>query len=335
MKASIKQISEITGFSSATISNALNNKKGVNKETAEKILEVARSIGYFADSSIKKIRFVTFKSQGTVVNDSPFFSQLIEGVEDESRKFGLETVFYNLDKRDEDYETRLQELLNDSSSALLILATEMSEDDAKAFMGAVSPVVMFDNWFEKYQFNAVLINNTDSVFSAVGYLAEMGHRDIGYLKGKFEIKNFYYRYQGYLRALTCCGCQVNPQYTFTLGTTMEGAYEDMKKLLESNVKLPSAVFADNDMIALGAMRAFIEKGYKIPDDISIIGFDDLPFSMVSNPPLTTLKVPKHQMGNIAVRRLMEVIENDDKFKTKTQICNELIIRDSVKDLRNK
>lgn len=110
---------------------------------------------------------------------------------------------------------------------------------------------------------------------------------------------------------------------------MNGAYEDMLAQLESRKKLPTAFFADNDMIALGAMKAFLEKGYRIPEDISIIGFDDLPFSEISSPRLSTMRVPNTEMGRIAVRRIVAVITGRDTIVTKTQVCPRLIVRDSV------
>ena len=105
----------------------------------------------------------------------------------------------------------------------------------------------------------------------------------------------------------------------------------MLEHLKQKPKLPTAFFADNDMIALGAMKALQEMGYRIPEDVSIVGFDDLPFSEISNPPLTTLRVPKQEMGRLAVRKLVEVINGNAKIKMKTQVCTAFIERASVSD----
>lgn len=127
------------------------------------------------------------------------------------------------------------------------------------------------------------------------------------------------------------GLEVKKEYAVTLSTTMNGAYKDMLEHLKQKPKLPTAFFADNDMIALGAMKALQEMGYRIPEDVSIVGFDDLPFSEISNPPLTTLRVPKQEMGRLAVRKLVEVINGNAKIKTKTQVCTAFIERASVSD----
>jgi len=111
---------------------------------------------------------------------------------------------------------------------------------------------------------------------------------------------------------------------------MNGAYRDMLKYLEGNPNLPTAYFADNDMIALGAMKALQEKGYKIPEDVSVIGFDDLPFSEIATPGLTSLRVPKQEMGRMAVRKVIEMMKGDDFVRTKLQVCTAFVERNSVK-----
>ena len=331
MKPSIRQISELTGFSPATVSNALNNKKGVNRETAEKILEAARQCGYLSEGgNVHSIRFVIYKDSGQVVSDTPFFSALMEGVELESRLGDFETVICNLNRSAPDYEERLQEILTDPTSGILLLATELSESEASRFKDALAPVVVLDNWLEQTRFNSVLISNTDSTCAATEYLIAHGHQQIGYLSSEITIKNFFYRQEGYHRALKAHGLDVPEGGIISLPPTMDGARIAMNRLLSEGIKLPGALVADNDIIALGAMKAMQDHGLKIPEDVSIIGFDDLPFCSITTPGLTTIRVFKQEMGRTAVRRLIELIRNGDKFVTKSQICTEFIERDSVR-----
>lgn len=329
MKVNINEISRISGFSPATVSNTLNNKKGVNRETAEKILRIAQEYGYQPKAKISSIKFVIYRNSGLVVSDTPFFSSLIAGVESESRNSGYETAIFNLDKGSADYAKNLNQLMSDSRSAILLLATELSEDEVKVFEKIKSPVVILDSWFESTVFNSVLINNTDSVYHAVQYLINKGHRKIGYLGGSVRIQNFVYRQLGYKRAMTDNGLQPDTKFFFSLTPTMDGAYNDMDKLLRQNGEMPTAFMADNDIIALGAMKAMQCHGYRIPDDVSLIGFDDMPFCNISTPPLTSIHVFKQDMGKIAVRRLIELIDSDTQVKTKIQICNQFIERNSV------
>lgn len=333
MKASIKQISEITGFSPATISNALNHKKGVNRKTSDLIFQVAKEIGYISENKISRIRLVIYKRNGLIIDDSPFFSVLLKGVENECRASGYEMVMCNLDRNEPDYEEQVKNLINDTSAAVILLGTELLDEDFPLYMNGNTPMVLLDCWSSNYPMNAVLINNADSAVNAVQYLISRGHREIGYLRGKFRIKAFTSRFIGYGRALSKNHIPMNDQYIYTVSTTMDGAYRDMKEHLARGAKMPTAFFADDDMIALGCIKAFEEAGYKIPEDISVIGFDDLPFCEISSPRLSTIKVFKYEMGQLAVRRVIELMKDGSKINTKIQVCTEFVERDSVADLR--
>lgn len=328
MKVSIKSISEKTGFSPATVSNALNHKKGVNAETASIIFRTAKELGYTHGRDIGKIKFAMFKRNGLIIDDTPFFPQLIAGVEQECKKYGMEMVMCNLNYNDSDYEKQVDQLIHDNSSAVILLGTELMEEDVEIYKNATCPFVMLDYWSWDMAFNGVLINNADSARVAVEYLIRKGHREIGYLMGSFRIKAFRSRCAGYKLAMEKAGLQIREEYMMVLATTLNGAYEDMLAQIDKIEHMPTAFYADNDMIALGAMKALQEKGYRVPEDVSIVGFDDLPFSKICSPPLTTLRVPKREMGQLAVKRLMDVI-NGDKIKTKCQVCTDFVERGSV------
>ncbi|MCC8067762.1 MAG: LacI family DNA-binding transcriptional regulator [Clostridiales bacterium] len=332
MKVSIKQISEYTGFSPATVSNALNYKKGVNRNTSEQIFRAARELGYLEENRITKVKFVKYKKNGLIVDGTPFFTLMIEGAMDECRKHGLEMVVSTLDARDPNYDEQVRWLINDKSAAVILLGTELMEEDLDIFRGAVCPFLLLDNWCTDMGFDAVLINNSDSARIATQYLIGKGHKEIGYLMGSFRINAFRSRAMGYQMALNRAGLPVDKKYTVTLLPTMDGSYKDMKKYLGKKPQLPTAFFADNDMVALGAMKAFTEAGIRIPDEVSIIGFDDLTFSAISSPGLTTLRVSQQNMGRVAVQRLL-MLMNGETTHLKIQVCTEFIERESVKNLR--
>lgn len=132
--------------------------------------------------------------------------------------------------------------------------------------------------------------------------------------------------------MTAHGLPVRPEFIPTVGTKMETSYEGMKKYLEGKPALPSAFFVDNDTIAIGALQALKEFGYDIPGDVSIIGFDNIPYGAVSDPPLTTINVYKHEMGATAVRELLYSIESQRTIKTKIQVCTDFVERGSVRQI---
>ena len=333
MKVSIRDLSRMTGFSPATISNALNHKKGVNRETAEEIFRVARETGYLSANTVTKIKLVIFKKNGLIIEDTPFFQKLIDGLEEECHRLGYEMVISQVDQRDSDYEKQVRDILSEQGSAVVLLATEMMDGDLEIYRNASCPLVVLDHWTESMDFNAVLINNADAARMITEHLLEYGHTEVGYLRGIFRIKGFRSRFVGFQTALKKYKVPYKEEYTVTLGTSLNGAYQDMLKYLKKNPKLPTAFFADNDMIALGAMKALQEMGYRIPEDVSIVGFDDLPFSEISWPSLTTLRVPNKEMGRMAVRRVAELVDGIAMDAvTKIQVCPKIIYRNTVKKM---
>lgn len=333
MKLTVKDIAKAANVSPATVSNALNNRKGVSEEIKQNVLKTARELGYTKETASDKntIRLVIFKRHGYVVNDTPFFSSLIEGIEKECRQQGYELLVSHISIMEKDFREITAGLNNDSASGMLILATEMLREDLDLFSNYRNPIVLLDSCLRDSNINSVLINNEDASFRATSYLIENGHTEIGYIGSSAFIKNFFYRRQGFLDALHEFKIAVKKEYLISVEPTMEGAYRDMSAYLENNKNLPTAFFADNDTIAFGVMRALKEKGVNIPKDVSIIGFDDMPFCEITSPRLTTVKVFKQEMGSTAVKRLMSLMTEGSGPSQKIQINTELIVRDSVRD----
>ncbi|NCB29472.1 MAG: LacI family transcriptional regulator, partial [Clostridia bacterium] len=220
-------------------------------------------------------------------------------------------------------------------TAIIVLATELFEDDYAAFEDTQCPLIFLDSSSDYHRFDFVQINNEDAAAEAANYLIANGHTAIGYLRGSFRIKAFSERSLGLSRALRRANLKIDPKHVVTLGTTTDGAYRDMLAHLSRRPSLPTAFFADDDAIALGAMRALQEAGYRIPEDLSLIGFDDLPFGEISSPRLTTIHVHKQGMGEIAVRRLFDPPSvGDTRIHTKILVCTDFVERDSVRKLND-
>lgn len=332
-KSTVESIARIVGVSSGTVSNALNNRKGVSEATRQEILHVARSIGYGRSQSRRAengLRFVIVKRHGAVVDDTPFFSSLIKGIESESKRNGYDLLISHLNTKNLSLGT-INELC-DSSKGMIILATEMRADDLAWFDKASIPIVILDSYFYSSPYNCVLINNEQGIRLGTEYLIKMGHRDIGILDASQYINNFYYRRKSFLNTMNEYGLEAKVEIPIT--PTTEGAYLDMKAWLELGKELPEALVAGNDIIAFGAMRALAEQGISVPNDISIIGFDDMPFCSLSTPRLTTIAVPKSAMGRIAVKTLTDSFNTKKEEKLKVEIGTCLIERESVRPREN-
>lgn len=335
MRTTIRTISEATGFSPATVSNALNNKRGVNPATTETIMRVARELEYFEEPILKRILFVMYKTNGLITDDTPFFNLIMDGFQNECKRLGFEMVMQYLDRREEDFEKRVHELTKNSQATVVLVGAELMDEDFHFFENAKCTLLTLDYWNETMDCNGILINNEDAVIKAIHYLAEKGHEEIGYLRGAFRIKAFEAREAGYQRGMSLHRLTCDPANSITVSVTMDGAYQDMQAYLRTQPKLPTAFFADNDMIALGCMKAMLEAGIQIPEQVSIVGFDDLPFSEISTPRLTSLRVPKQAMGEMAVQRIVEMRKAEQAIKTKILVCPDFIERDSVKENRKR
>ena len=178
------------------------------------------------------------QEEWTNIDASQIFPAMIEGVEREAKAMGYETTYSHLNYCSPDFEERLREVTDDTRSPVILLGTEMLEADYKFFMDYRGYLIILDGWCEEMAFDAVLINHTDAVCSAVGYLLRKGHRKIGYLRGDYRIKSFQYREYGYYRMLAEHNCAEKTKYVVTLGTWVETAYEDMKHYLKENRNFP-------------------------------------------------------------------------------------------------
>lgn len=335
MKTIMQDIAKMAGVSPGTVSNALNNRKGVGKETKTKIIKIAEDLGYFDNrkkSEEKLIRLIIYKKHGYVVSDTQFFTALMQACENECRERGYELLVSQIIHGENDKEQILKIIDNNKIDGILLLATEMDEADFKNFDNVNIPLIVLDSYFPTKKYDCVVINNLSGSYAVAKYLIDNGHTRLGILGSSRNINNFEYRCTGFIKAIHDFNLNFNEEDKILLESTLDGSYRDMKEyLLKNDRKLPTAFFALNDIIALGAVKAMQEENIRIPEDISIIGFDDIPFSSLSNPGLTTVKVYTNIMGKMSVRRLIERINDPDDISIKMEIDTKLIERNSVKN----
>ena len=335
MSISAKELATKLNISAATVSMVFNNKPGISPATKAMVLEAAKEYGY---EPVKKaeesqpnqvIHFIIYKKHGHVVTDTPFFAQIMEGINLQCQKYNCrQQITYVYENPS--LQTRLNDIYKLECSGIILLGTEMEPEDFKHFETLSIPIVILDNYFEDIKYDSVLINNIQGAYSATKHLIQNGHQKIGYLHSNIGIGNFAERSDGYYKALSAHQLPVNDNLIQPVSPTSEGAYEDIKRYLNSSPEVASAYFADNDIIAVAAMRAFKDAGIKVPDEISLVGFDDLPICDLVEPPLTTMSVPKLQLGALAVDILMSKINKSTNEIIKVEVSPTLIERRSVK-----
>lgn len=332
-----KDLAKILNVSPATVSMVLNNKPGISDETREMILEAAKKYGMKIKGNINNmeklpVRYVIYKKTGEIVGDTPCFFQLTEGITHACQKIGCPiqiSYFYGNDYLAPQFE----EIVNSKCSGMILLGTELDEEMFFAFKNLGLPMVLLDTYKDEFDVNSVLINNIQGAFTATNYLINHGHTKVGYLKCSARMTNFRERADGYYKALRRNDIPFDHPYVHILTADITQGYMDMCKILEEKPPLATAYFADNDVIGAAAMRAFKDYGYRIPEDVSIIGFDNSPECQILSPMLSTMNVDMSKLGEIAVMRLLEILQGDTNVSLKVCLSTELVERESVKTIK--
>lgn len=337
-----REIAEKLGISPAALSLIINHKPGVSDDTRKRVLQELQHMG--AEYLIKKspsvpsnnLCFIIYKRHGEILDSHPFFLLLMENIETLARSYGYNILLSTIDKRKE-IDSQIQNINDMNCSGAIIFATEMMNDDMEAFQNLQIPFVAIDNDFTKLSCNTISINNQMGTSQAIDHLIQAGLRRIGYLRATIRISSFIERQQGYENTLHSYGLEFQPGDILDVHYSEEGSYRDLHDYLAKNDNAPlaDAFVCDDDTIAVGAIRAFNEAGYRVPEDISIIGFNDRPNCEVTIPPLTTVNVSKHALAVEAVDELMRMIRHPeqnspDARSRKIRIGTKLIQRKSVR-----
>lgn len=330
-----KEIAKQLNLSEAAVSIALHNKAGVSTKTKKKVLELAQKLGYdFSKIAAKSaclttkgtLLFVYFKKHGAIVTDTAFFSQLSEGIHHYCSNNGYLTAIQYI------YEdTNINEKFTEYAAiyqGIILLATEMNLDDLKKWKDCPLPFVVLDNYQINFSANYITINNIQGAYQATKHLIKSYNKQPGYMHSSYNIQNFTERKNGFFKAVTENGLSKSLSIVHHLTPSVKGAYADMLDILNHNEQIADCYFADNDLIAIGAMKAIQEYGLTIPHNISIIGFDDIPMACCMEPPLTSIRVPIKYLSNLAVKYLIENICLQSKEYLHIEVATQFIQRKS-------
>ncbi len=334
MSITAKELARILGLSPAAVSMALNNKPGVSTDTRRLVLETAEKHGYDFTKLADKhnirgtIHLVIYRKHGAIVAETPFFLELSSGVAEGCRKADYKMQISYLMEDEDTIDAQLENIQFSDCAGLVVLGTEMTRDNVRRIQKLPLPFVLLDTYFEDLNCNYVLINNVQGAYQAASHLIKATGKQPGYLRSSYSIGNFVERNSGFFKAVRANGMSSAGSIVHFLTPSIDGAYADMKEILRSRDPIARAYFADNDLIALGAMKAFKEAGFRIPEDVALVGFDNLPASLIVDPPLTTIHVPKEEMGKVAAERLVTLIRDRSSAPMKIEMNTTLIRRKS-------
>jgi len=327
----LKEIAQKAGVSVATVSRALNHPEKLDSETLEKIKQVIKNTNYIPNRVAQRLR--TKKSPrkliGVLLADiqNPFYIDILRGIEEIAYSLGF-TIFIGEFSQESDKEKMYLEKMKSELIDGLIVAPSSEEDPEviKIIKGGL-PVVCVDRTLKNVPVDAVLVDNKKGAFEAVEFLIQRNYKKIAYIGGLPQIPTTIQRKEGYEEALKKYNIPINPEF-IQLG---DSKIESGKKLTEKLLKLPNppdALFTGNNLLTLGALETIYKFNLKIPNDIAIIGFDDMPWAEFFNPPLTAVRQPGYEIGKRAAELLFQRLMEPNRPHIKLILETQLIIRKS-------
>ena len=333
-KCTIYDVAKIAGVSTSTVSRVMNSPEIVAEETRQKVANTVKELSYIPNMMAASMPRRRTNYIGLIIPDitNIFFSNLVRGVQDICEKHGYSVLVVNSDDSQEK-EGRYLKLLYSRrvDGVILTVAGYREKEFPKEELSLLEKmnIVLIDREINGMTTPIVKVNNFSGAYSAVKYLLTMGHRKIMYLAGIEGTRTNQEREKGYLSALK--EARISWKKELTADFRLDTAYQKIIVYwpqLQNSGDLPTAIFAANDLMAIGALKAFTQLKVRVPEDISIIGFDNIPFSDCTYPPLTTIAQPTYLMGQKAVETLIKLI-NKKKIKKSVEFETELIERGSV------
>jgi len=327
-RVTIRDVAAQSGVSVATVSKVLNGRYGVAAETLARVQAVIEKLGYHSSLVAQSLRSHRTNVIGILVTDlEPFSTEVLKGAARAIRGTGYELVIYSGGGPAEDqvgWERRYLSRISGTLADGAILVTPSVVD-----VGHGAPVVAVDPHTGSSSLPTVGSDNLKGAIIATEYLIGLGHRRIGFLAGRPDLESAQLREQGYRQALAAAGINFDPDLVRVGGYLAESAEEPAREMLLLP-QPPSAIFAANDLSAIGTMRVAGALGRSIPDELSVIGFDNVPEAAMAEPPLTTINQPLQRMGAEAVRMLVELIDGTMPEVPHMTLPTELVVRQSCR-----
>lgn len=335
-KVSMKDIASEIGISKNAVSLALGNKPGVSQDLRERVFEVAARLGYrgHMDSKSADSRKLLILSPEFNLDDRFFYGDVYLGIQKQAQVTGHFTMLVGITPAMIANRT-LPGALDDFEFDGILTVGVVPHDYLSVIFERRIPVISVDNYYDDIPINTVVVASEEGAFSLTRHLIELGHRDIGYIAPIENSASFFERYQGYMKAMLYSKLPVDPGLAILEPwplTSLGKNQEEIRLALKSMKRLPSAFFCGNDEIALAVINILRnEHGKRVPEDISVVGFDDIDAARLFTPGLTTYRVPRVQLGQEAVRFLLALIA-DPKHEhviTKRSLYGSVQIRGST------
>ncbi|EMV2053042.1 LacI family DNA-binding transcriptional regulator [Vibrio parahaemolyticus] len=331
--ATMKDIAKLAGVSTSTVSHVINKTRFVSEEISERVNNAAKELNYYAPSALaRSLKVNRTKTIGMLVTTStnPFFGEVVKGVERSCYHKGYSLILCNTEGDNERMRQSINTLLQKRVDGLILMCSSLEGERIDVFERYPDiPVVVMDWGPMLFTSDKIQDNSLRGGYLAAKYLIDCGHTEIGCITGPLIKHQAQMRYEGYKRAMNEAGLKFNANWIIESDFECEGGYQAFKKMAERG-KLPSSIFVSNDMMAMGVINAANELDIKVPDDLSIIGYDDIHIAKFMSPSLTTIHQPKYRLGQAAVETLVRRLDDKSNEAQVVQLEPTLVVRNSVK-----
>jgi len=335
----IMDVAKESGVSYSTVSRVLNGFDFVKESTREKVLAVAERLGYVANLQARSLAGGKTRVIGLLVPglDNGYIGEIVRGIDEEVAKTNYDLMLYTTRRRVGREALYINAISNNLSDGMILIVPLVAREYLEALREHNFPYVLVDQADPLMRSVTVDCTNWQGAYDATKYLIELGHRRIAFVTGLKAIQSAVDRLEGYKAALRDYDIALDETLVVEGDYVNPSGYQAAERLLQLSPR-PTAIFASNDLMALGAMQAILEQGLHIPQDISLIGFDDIPQASMVHPQLTTVRQPLDQMGRIAVRLLLDQIEQPEtpelpeRAARRVTLATRLIERESCRVL---
>ncbi|RON85015.1 LacI family DNA-binding transcriptional regulator [Pseudomonas fluorescens] len=330
--ATIKDVAALAGISYTTVSHVVNNTRPVSQEVRLKVEAAIKSLDYVPSAVARSLKAKTTATIGLLVPNSlnPYFAELARGIEDYCERNGYCVILCNSDDNPDKQRSYLRVLLEKRIDGLIVASAGGDSGLAQGLAGVKTPMVIVDRGLEGVDADLVRIDHEYGAYLATRHLLELGHRDIATIGGPVSTSVAQMRLAGYCRALKEAGVEVRQERMLESDFTSTGGYNAAAILLEHNP--PSAIFAGNDMIGIGVLRAAAERNVRVPSELSVIGFDDIQMSRYVYPALTTVGQSILQLGEMAAEVLLRRIATPSLGTDQRIVTPSIVLRESTAPL---
>lgn len=324
----MKDVAERAGVSITTVSHVVNKTRAVAPETLERVLAAIEELSFYKNVHARRLARGGSDFLGLIVSDiaNPFFPELIKSFEAAALERGFDLLLFNTDYDLKRTETAARKMIENKVRGVAVMTSEFDPRLAEELVANQVSVVFLDHGHVRDFVSDLRVDYATGIFEAIRHLFDLGHKDFAFLAGPQNLKSAVIRRKAFTEALNHWG--LHSQRTLESNHKVEGGADAARALLRES-HFPTAILCSNDLTALGAMSALQEAGLKIPEDVSVVGFDDIYFARVSHPPLTTVSLSRERLGQLAFEALDRMLHHRTHHGAEYVVETRLIVRQST------